>query len=130
MSILAATSPFEGKTANELIAAILEKEPPLASLPDGIRYLISKALPQKKEGRYQTIADLMADLKSLRQQLETEVRSASDPRDKKTINSFPGIEGADASAKLTSSPVLVSKKNTKLIATLSLAGLILIALAM
>src|SRR5437588_828228 len=90
----------------------------------------SKALRKKKEGRYQTIADLMADLKSLRQQLETEVRSASDPRDKKTVNSFPDIESANASAKLTSSPVLESKMNRKIVATLSLAGLLLIALAM
>ncbi|PYS60192.1 MAG: hypothetical protein DMF74_19365 [Acidobacteria bacterium] len=128
--MLAGRAPFEGKTANELIAAILEKEPPLANLPDGIRYLISKALRKKKEERYQTIADLMTDLKGLRQQLETQVRSVSDPRDKKTVNSFPGIEEANASAKLASSSARELKKNRKLIATLSVASLTLIALAM
>src|SRR2546426_2187692 len=111
--MIAGRAPFEGRTANELIAAILEKEPPRANLPDGIRYLISKALRKKKEERYQTIADLMADLKGLRQQLETQVRSVSDPRDKKTVNSFPGIKGADASAKLASPHVLEVKKKRK-----------------
>jgi len=58
------------------------------------------------------------------------VRSVSDPRDKKTVNSFPGIEEANASAKLASSSARELKKNRKLIATLSVASLTLIALAM
>ena len=65
--MIAGRPPFEGKTANELITAILKKEPaPLTDVPGEIQRIINKALRKKKEQRYQTIHDLLTDLKSLK----------------------------------------------------------------
>ncbi|MEO7660532.1 MAG: serine/threonine-protein kinase, partial [Pyrinomonadaceae bacterium] len=63
---LAGRSPFAGETTNELIAAILKRDPPLlADVPGELQQLISKALCKKKEGRYQNIQELLVNLKSL-----------------------------------------------------------------
>src|SRR5437773_8797388 len=51
--MLAGRAPFEGKTSNELIAAILKREPPpLTDTPEEVRRLIAKVLRKKKEKRY------------------------------------------------------------------------------
>jgi eukaryotic-like serine/threonine-protein kinase len=66
--MIAGRPPFEGKNSNELISAILKEEPsPLTDVPDEAKRLISRALRKKKEDRYQTIEDLLADLKSLKE---------------------------------------------------------------
>jgi len=65
--MISGSPPFEGKNSNELISTILKKEPsPLTDAPDEIQRLISRALRKKKEDRYQTIEDLLADLKGLK----------------------------------------------------------------
>ena len=66
--MISGSPPFEGKNSNELISTILKKEPsPLTDAPDEIQRLISRSLRKKKEDRYQTIEDLLADLKSLKE---------------------------------------------------------------
>src|SRR5438132_6836733 len=66
--MFAGRAPFEGKNSNELISSILKREPPpLPSTPDEVQRLIAKALRKKKEERYQTIEDLLVDLKSLKE---------------------------------------------------------------
>ena len=66
--MIAGRAPFEGKNSNELISTILKKEPsPLTDVPEETQRLISRALRKKKEDRYQTIEDLLADLKSLKE---------------------------------------------------------------
>ncbi len=65
--MIAGRPPFEGKNSNELISTILKEEPsPLSDVPEEIQRLVSRALRKKKEDRYQTIEDLLADLKSLK----------------------------------------------------------------
>jgi serine/threonine protein kinase/tetratricopeptide (TPR) repeat protein len=66
--MIAGRPPFEGKNSNELISTILKEEPsPLTDVPEETQRLISKALRKKKEDRYQTIEELLADLKSLKE---------------------------------------------------------------
>jgi len=66
--MIAGRPPFEGKNSNELISTILKEEPPpLNDVPEETQRLISRALRKKKEDRYQTIEDLLADLKSLKE---------------------------------------------------------------
>ena len=70
--------PFEGTTASEVLAAILsEKEQqPLAryarEVPPELERMVEKALRKDRDERYQTIKDLLIDLKSLKQELEFE----------------------------------------------------------
>src|SRR5262249_58316919 len=66
--MIAGRPPFAGKNSDELISTILKKEPsPLTDVPEETQRLISRALRKKKEDRYQTIEDLLADLKSLKE---------------------------------------------------------------
>jgi hypothetical protein len=77
--MIAGRSPFEAATANEVMAAILDRAPaPL------VRYsreataeserIVSKALAKDREERYQTAKDLLIDLKNLRLELEVEAK--------------------------------------------------------
>jgi Tol biopolymer transport system component len=66
--MLASRAPFEGVASSELIAAILKKEPsPLTGVPDEINRLVNRALRKKKEERYQTIEELLIDLKRVKE---------------------------------------------------------------
>jgi eukaryotic-like serine/threonine-protein kinase len=67
--------PFEGKTPSDVIALILQKEPlPLThfspEVPTELERIVRKALHKDKEERYQTIKDLLIDLRNLRKELE------------------------------------------------------------
>jgi serine/threonine-protein kinase len=68
-------APFEGATAADLIISIVEKEPaPLSryapEVPAELQRILTKALRKDREARYQSIKDLLIDLKSLREELE------------------------------------------------------------
>lgn len=65
--------PFEGETALEMIGAILHKEPkPLdkTGIPLEIEKIIGKCLRKEAGERYQTINDVLNDLKDVKQELE------------------------------------------------------------
>jgi eukaryotic-like serine/threonine-protein kinase len=71
--------PFAGETASDVIVSILEKEPaPLAwywpETPAELQRIVTKALRKDREARYQTIKDLLLDLKSLQQNLDFEAK--------------------------------------------------------
>lgn len=74
--MVAGCLPFEGSTSTEVLASILsEKEPqPLArysrQVPAELERIVSKALRKNSDERYQTIKDMLLDLKSLKQELE------------------------------------------------------------
>ena len=68
---IAGRPPFEGKTTNEVVAAILKSQPKaLANAPAGLSVLINKALQKDKSTRYQSADELAADLKRLREKAE------------------------------------------------------------
>jgi serine/threonine protein kinase/Tfp pilus assembly protein PilF len=66
--------PFEGPTSTDVLAAILEKQPPalssIGNFPEGLQWIINKALAKNEEERYQTAKDLITDLKRIRKHLE------------------------------------------------------------
>ena len=71
----AGRQPFEGETASDVMALILQKEPlPLAhstpEVPGELQRIVRKALHKDKDERYQTIKDLLIDLRNLRKELE------------------------------------------------------------
>jgi serine/threonine-protein kinase len=75
-------APFEGATSSDVIAALLGKEPlPLTQLlpeiPVELERIVTKALRKEREERYQTIKDLLVDLKGLRQELEARAKEPS-----------------------------------------------------
>ncbi len=73
--MIAGRAPFEGKTSSDVIAALLAKEPlPLTQflpeVPVELERIVTKALRKDREERYQTIKDVLRDLKALYQELE------------------------------------------------------------
>jgi hypothetical protein len=68
-------SPFAGETMSDVIASVLERHPPgLSSLgaavPAELERIVRKALTKNREERYQTIKDLLIDLKRLKHQID------------------------------------------------------------
>ncbi len=73
--MLTGQTPFIGGTAAEVVARILEREPsPLARYvkdpPIELQRIISKALAKNRDERYQTMKDMLLDLKALKQEME------------------------------------------------------------
>ncbi len=79
--MIAGRRPFTGATSSHVIVAILEQEPiPLSQyapeVPAELQRIVSKALRKDREKRYQRVKDLLADLKTLKQRVETEAEPA------------------------------------------------------
>src|SRR5437660_2460576 len=100
--MIAGRPPFEGKNSNELISTILKKEPsPLSDVPEETQRLISRALRKRKEDRYQTIEDLLADLKSLKEDTTVTNVGAQHQRGRWTGSAFSTREVAATSTATT-----------------------------
>jgi hypothetical protein len=77
--MVAGRAPFDGATSAEVIAAILEREPPplhryAREVPDQLERIVYKALAKDREDRYQVAKDLLIDLKDLKLDLELEAK--------------------------------------------------------
>src|SRR5256884_8624461 len=78
--MVAGCSPFAGSTSSEVLASILsEQEPqPVAryarEVPAELERISSKALRKNRDERYQTIQDLLIDLKDLKRELELQAQ--------------------------------------------------------
>jgi len=122
--MVAGCSPFAGGTSSEVLAAILsEQEPqPLAryarEVPAELERISSKALRKNRDERYQTIQDLLIDLKDLKREheLQAQLKRRTPPElpgHTTTEGSEPAIAemvpaqvtptGADATARTASS---------------------------
>jgi len=72
--------PFVGENYIDVIASILHNEPPpfsatVTGIPSSIETLVRKCLRKNRDERFQTVKELLADLKDIRQELELDVRS-------------------------------------------------------
>ena len=75
--MLTARLPFEGETASDVIASVLKSNPvPIShyapDAPREIGNLITKTLRKNPAERYQKMADLLAEIKDFRQEMEFE----------------------------------------------------------
>jgi serine/threonine-protein kinase len=73
--MIAGRPPFTGQTAVDVMTQVLDREPrPLSSFAQGVpvelQRIITKALRKDRDERYQTVKDLLLDLKSLKRELE------------------------------------------------------------
>ena len=73
--MLTGQTPFIGGSAADVVAHILDREPaPLARYvkdpPVELQRIVSKALMKNRDERYQTMKDLLLDLKALKQEIE------------------------------------------------------------
>jgi serine/threonine protein kinase/Tol biopolymer transport system component len=77
--MVAGRVPFAGETTSDVIVAVLDREPP--PLPGGsheapleLQRILRKALRKDKEERYQTVKDLLVDLRALKQEVDFEAK--------------------------------------------------------
>lgn len=69
--------PFSGATATDIIASIVRTEPISLTrfspeLPSKLEEIVAKALAKDREDRYQTVKDLLVDLRRLKKRLDFE----------------------------------------------------------
>lgn len=118
---LAGKLPFTGETASDLIASILKSEPaPLpAEIPAGLRGVIYKLLKKEKEDRYQSANNLLADLKNLQREYESDAknikRTVEDENERQTISMRKTTVGE---AELNSTTASIKSNRLPLILTL------------
>ncbi|HZF39689.1 MAG TPA: protein kinase, partial [Blastocatellia bacterium] len=73
--MVAGRAPFDGPTPIDIMTQVLDREPrPLTSFSYGapveLQRIVAKAMRKDREERYQTVKDLLIDLKSLKRELE------------------------------------------------------------
>lgn len=79
--MLSGDVPFKGPTNSHIIVSLLEDEPPPLLTRDGgqapaeLERIVGKALQKNREERYQTIKDLLLDLKSFKRKLEISIET-------------------------------------------------------
>jgi len=88
-------TPFSGETSTDVIVGITQKEPPplarfAPNVPAELDWIVTKALRKDRDERYQTIKELLTDLRRLKQRLEFEQElersSTPDLVTKSTVN--------------------------------------------
>jgi len=94
---------FAGPTDIDTLVLILEKDPPpldqdAPEVPAEFRRIISKALRKNREERYQTIKDLLIDLKSLKEELafEQKLERSKPPHSSSEVEAPPVVSQAVA----------------------------------
>jgi serine/threonine protein kinase len=104
--------PFQGATPAVVFEGILNGIPPapsqmVAGVPEDLDRIIFRALEKDREMRYQSAADLRADLRRLRKATEsgrTQMMGSVTPRTPTTVPDVPAQPAArDASAPSVSS---------------------------
>src|SRR5439155_1128160 len=130
----AGRQPFEGETASDVMSLILQKEPlPLAhswpEVPAELERIVRKALRKDKEERYQTIKDLLIDLRNLRKELElsAEMERSAPPISARVMSSAPSATATAHSASSAEYIVTEIKQHKR--AAVGALALILIASA-
>lgn len=87
--------PFEGKTLSHTIVSILEKEPPpLAQYsqeaPGDLQRILKKALHKERDERYQTVPELLIELRNLKRELEFQANLKSEGMPAKSLPQASG----------------------------------------
>ncbi|MDQ3472938.1 MAG: serine/threonine protein kinase, partial [Acidobacteriota bacterium] len=77
--MLAGSAPFKGATPTDVTVSILEREQvSLATLLEGIPaeldWIIKKTLKKDRDERYQTVKEMLGDLRDIKQELEFEAK--------------------------------------------------------
>ncbi len=87
--MIAGRTPFAGDSMSETFANLINAEPPpltrfASNVPEELNRIVVKTLRKKRDERYQTMKDLLTDLKSLRENLAFDERleKSHSPNDK------------------------------------------------
>jgi serine/threonine-protein kinase len=77
--MIAGRPPFMGESSTDVLAAILDKEPPpllrfVDDLPQELQRIVQKCLRKACDERYQTMKDVLLDLRELRDEILLEAK--------------------------------------------------------
>ncbi len=121
--MLSGQTPFQGSTPTDVIVSILEREPAaLAALseeiPAELYWIVRKALRKKLDERYQTIKEMLGDLRDIKQSLDFEAKlertAAPDKKSGSGTNDAPVKKSAAArAAAATNSTVIIPTDEIK-----------------
>ncbi|HWS98792.1 MAG TPA: protein kinase [Pyrinomonadaceae bacterium] len=100
--MVAGRVPFAGQTTSDVIVAVLDREPP--PLPGGpyetpseLQRILRKALRKDREERYQTVKDLLVDLRALKQEVDFETKlETSVPPEARSLAAFNTISAQNS----------------------------------
>jgi serine/threonine protein kinase len=89
-------TPFAGDTASDVMALILQKEPPplvryWSEAPEALEWIVTKTLTKERDERYQTAKELLTDLKRLKRRFEYEAEAER--------ASIPSVNAASVSSR-------------------------------
>ena len=115
-------TPFPGETANDVIALVLQGEPPPLShyVPEGadaLQTIVTKALRKDPNERYQTVEEMIADLREVKQAqvVQVPLERSSDHRNlaqttapKTGASGVTGVGGATTTSTTSSAEYLVT----------------------
>src|SRR5256714_97063 len=130
--MVAGRQPFEGETASDVMSLILQKEPPPLAhsspeVPPELERIVRKALRKDKEERYQTIKDLLIDLRNLRKELElsAEMERSAPPISVSAMSS--GQSAAATAHSASSAEYIVTEIKQHKRATALILGIIFVS---
>ena len=124
--MIAGRTPFEGETSTDVIVAITQKEPPplarfAPNVPAELDWIVMKALRKDRDERYQTIKELITDLRRLKQRLEfqSELERSAAPVSftRSKISDFPGAPTTALKAVPTAEKTISHVSSAEYIAT-------------
>ena len=124
--MIAGRTPFEGETSTDVIVAITQKEPPplarfAPDVPAELDWIVMKALRKDRDERYQTVKELITDLRRLKQRLEfqSELERSAAPVSftRSKISDFPGTETVAQQAVPTEEKTVSHVSSAEYIAT-------------
>jgi eukaryotic-like serine/threonine-protein kinase len=124
--MIAGRTPFEGETSTDVIVAITQKEPPplarfAPDVPAELDWIVMKALRKDRDERYQTVKELITDLRRLKQRLEfqSELERSAAPVSftRSKISDFPGAPTIAQQAMPTAEKTISHVSSAEYIAT-------------
>ena len=98
--------PFEGSTASDIIISILQKRPASMArfapeVPTEMERIVGKALSKNKEERYQTIKDMLIDLKRLKRGLDLDADINDETEQELSRQLLSSSSGAGAGVRVS-----------------------------
>jgi eukaryotic-like serine/threonine-protein kinase len=121
--------PFQGETASDLIVSILKTEaPPLTfhavQAPSELEHVLGTALQKEREARYQTVGELLNDLKEIKQELEFQAKLEHSAKPAAGDQATTARTGGEAETKMVEAEAVVTDHDTRAPTTLSAEHLI------
>lgn len=130
--MLTGRKPFEGETAMDVLGAILHKEPPsirelMPETPSEVERIINKLLRKDRNERYQTVRDVLIDLKDVRKELEFQDKLKVTPSRERPRRESTGITAGGKAQTTSSAEYIVSEIKKRKVGLVTALAVLLLA---